>query len=710
MKKSTAGRLIFSFALASSLMLPMFQDTAFAQEPLQDNACKIHFIALDQCSDAIVLESNGKFGIVDSGESEDSPDGSDPRYPIRTGTTVGGGTENQVIPYLEKLGVNSTNLEFYIGTHPHSDHIGSAYEVIERFKPQRVYCPEYKDEYISSEANLWDNLYVYDKLVQAAHDCGSALILNLDEDAPLIPDANQNFLDLMPMQQDGADTLYSIQAPEVMLYSTTEAQQKFGVDPTNTDDPCNTGTVLGDEIPVPVESQNSSTTVKTDSATTGNPHFMLGNMKIDIMNYGQDYKVHPVPDANYFSWGVKVSANGQTAFLSGDINNYQGDEDKLANELGHVNVLKLAHHGGYGSNTPPYLETLNPEIIVQTSHSSAFAAIPNDSFAVIDSLDARILSTGFMRERGYDATVVSLTKSGIETNIDNSETVDYFWRNSSPHVIAYQAGGKTIQKGWARIWSEWYWFDNSPYTTEDSWIKTGENSYRLLSDGAMATGSFLANGIRYIADSSGALIESDGWHAVDGNWYFTDKGIAFMGWLKQGPTWYWLNPNNAAMQAGWASVNGVWYWFETSGSMAYAGWKFIDNEWYYFSVSGAMQTGWVRDGANWYRLAPSGAMQTGWIWDGNNWYYLDPSGAMLRNTWLKSGSSWYYLKDSGAMTTGWIFTGGRWYYLDASGLMQTGWLQLNNTWYWLDGAGAMATGTKIIDGIKYSFNPDGSLR
>lgn len=86
-------------------------------------------------TDAIVLESNGRFGIVDSGEDSDYPDGSDPRYPLRPGIVKGSGVEDAVVAYLKNLGVNSGNLEFYLGTHPHSDHIGSADEIIREFRP-----------------------------------------------------------------------------------------------------------------------------------------------------------------------------------------------------------------------------------------------------------------------------------------------------------------------------------------------------------------------------------------------------------------------------------------------------------------------------------------------------------------------------------------------------------------------------------------------
>ena len=67
---------------------------------------------------------------------------------------------------------------------------------------------------------------------------------------------------------------------------------------------------------------------------------MLGDFSIDIMNYDDGYKTEHVGDANCFSLGVKVSAYGKTAFLAGDIGTYDGDEERLAVQLGHVDLLK----------------------------------------------------------------------------------------------------------------------------------------------------------------------------------------------------------------------------------------------------------------------------------------------------------------------------------------------------------------------------------
>lgn len=84
-----------------------------------DTTAKIHILTLDSGSNAIVLESvddNGQkiFGMVDSGEDWDYPDGSDPRYPLRSGITTSTGYDDEVLSYLDSLGVTSDNLQFML--------------------------------------------------------------------------------------------------------------------------------------------------------------------------------------------------------------------------------------------------------------------------------------------------------------------------------------------------------------------------------------------------------------------------------------------------------------------------------------------------------------------------------------------------------------------------------------------------------------------
>ena len=113
-----------------------------------DTTAKIHILTLDSGSNAIVLESvddNGQkiFGMVDSGEDWDYPDGSDPRYPLRSGITTSTGYDDEVLSYLDSLGVTSDNLQFYVATHPHSDHIGTGDTIVRLYSPDRVYLLPY---------------------------------------------------------------------------------------------------------------------------------------------------------------------------------------------------------------------------------------------------------------------------------------------------------------------------------------------------------------------------------------------------------------------------------------------------------------------------------------------------------------------------------------------------------------------------------------
>lgn len=149
-----AGSLVFASPSGISTVQAATTDSTF-----HSTDGTIHFLTLNHNTDAILIECDGKFGMVDSGEDNDYPDGSDPRYPLRAGITKGLGFENQVISYLKSMGVTKDNFEFYIGTHPHSDHIGSADEIIRAFHPKRVYLEPYSDSDITDSTHYWDNLY-----------------------------------------------------------------------------------------------------------------------------------------------------------------------------------------------------------------------------------------------------------------------------------------------------------------------------------------------------------------------------------------------------------------------------------------------------------------------------------------------------------------------------------------------------------------------
>ena len=99
-----------------------------------------------------------------------------------------------MIHYLKRVGVE--NLDFYIATHSHSDHIGSGDEILDTFPTDRLYINRYDDSYMTDahgtdpedpyynenaeESRLWDNQYVYDQIIEAAQRNGTRIITDLD--------------------------------------------------------------------------------------------------------------------------------------------------------------------------------------------------------------------------------------------------------------------------------------------------------------------------------------------------------------------------------------------------------------------------------------------------------------------------------------------------------------------------------------------------
>lgn len=134
-----------------------------------------------------------------------------------------------------------------------------------------------------------------------------------------------------------------------------------------------------------------------------------------------------------------------------------------------------------------------------------------------------------------------------------------------------------------------------------------------------------------------------------------------------------------------------------------------------------MTTGWIQVKDTWNFFDKSGnKVKNQWEKYNNQWFYLDENGDMLYNTWKEIESKWYFFNTTGRMASAcWVKDNDRWYYIGSNGAMQTGWIQLNNTYYYLEEIsiplqgqykGAMVEAcTKIINGVEYSFNADGSM-
>lgn len=124
---------------------------------------RIHFLNVG--GDAILIESEGKFALVDCAEDSDNP--------RNLASLALNGYEEKVIDYVKKIAADENGkvtIEFIIGTHAHSDHIGGFDSLIldSDITVKKAYIKRYNPERIRDyEIERWDNLEVYNQFIEA---------------------------------------------------------------------------------------------------------------------------------------------------------------------------------------------------------------------------------------------------------------------------------------------------------------------------------------------------------------------------------------------------------------------------------------------------------------------------------------------------------------------------------------------------------------
>ena len=291
-------------------------DVKSAKE-LSGDGDMIHFLNTAS-SDAILIESDGKFALVDAGEDTDNPRGFE-------GLELEG-FEDEVVAYLKKNAADESGkvkLDFVLGTHSHSDHIGGFDTVISDpdIEVGRAYLKEYDSSKIKEhEVEEWDNQEVYDQMVNA------------------------------------------LTAKNVPIISQPD-----------------------------------------------NEPFTLGNFTITLFNTVDEPSEEKLGE-NDHSFGVLIEKNGTKVFLAGDIDNLSGDEDRLASEIGDIDLLKVGHHGYYGSTSSNWVRTLSPEYCVFTNKAG--------------NPDPRIL---WRIERIANSTVLITGKeNGVIAEIGDNGSINFY--------------------------------------------------------------------------------------------------------------------------------------------------------------------------------------------------------------------------------------------------------------------------------------------
>lgn len=239
---------------------------------LKNGDDRIHFLNTAN-SDCILIESNGRFALVDSGEGNENPR-KDEGYK---------GYRDEVLSYIKKVATDENGkvtLDFMLATHMHYDHAGNFTYIIndKDISITKAYIKKYDTSSVSAmDKENWGNGEMYDNIIKALKSNNVPIIQDL-------PDKSFTFGDF------------------IIQFINSKTPEE-----------------------ITVENENAN------------------------------------------SVGVKITKGSKIAFLAADITADTGLEDYYADTIGDVDLLKIGHHGYYGSSSKDFLKVIKPEICICTN-------------------------------------------------------------------------------------------------------------------------------------------------------------------------------------------------------------------------------------------------------------------------------------------------------------------------------------------------------
>ena len=535
---------------------------------------RIHFITLNGSysdSDAILIESNGKYGLIDS--SNPSKASSDPDFAFTSEYVDTAANGLTVVKYLTDL--NVSHLEFVLATHSHSDHVGGMVDIANSGLVNNNTVYIYKEYQAVMGESVWHNDY-YANLALEAMRAKNTFLLNV-----LDPSSNA----MTALGDNGAALIR---------------------DPADR---------VGDhlEFTMDMEQQNFMESRTVDSIIRNDKSFKADVYKVGHHRYSTSTSydtIETLKPANY------VLSTGTRSASPWAYSLYPYFAEKLGGKLYRTSENGSAVIADFGDQN----------VSIKKLANKALAAPVQWKPVITDGWHP-----WYPDEDSYNRTGVKWTYFKSGSPLKGWFTVGSNWYFADDHYLMktgwVNSGGKRfflnnngiMQTGWVKYENKWY-FLGSNGAMQTGWKLDGGKWYFLNSDGTMQTGRQVIGGTTYFFNGSGAM--QTGWIFFGGKWYYANgSGSMQTGWIKDGGTWYYLG-SDGTMQTGRKVIGGTTYFFSGSGAMQ-TGWISFGGKWYYANGSGAMVANkWVGD----YFLKANGEMAVN-AWVGP--YYVGADGKWI---------------------------------------------------------------------------------
>ena len=537
MKKWKAGMI------AGLLCTFGITNTVYAEE---GNDNKIHFInvSLDNSgSDAILLESNGHYAMIDTGEDYDFPDGSDSRYPYRDGTNTDYRKvmTERVMRHLKNIGVQK--LEFILVTHAHSDHIGNADELMENFSVDKVFLKRYSDSRITDPERVWDSQYEYDKVLSVANEKGIPVLQDITKEQ------SHFFLGDMEIQLYNYENQY------------TNGQLTPVVD-DNSNSIISLITVNGKRIFTAGDLNN------LDYGNEDRYGSIIG--KVDLMKFNHHYEARYSNTYNFLK-NLHPSIVVQTS-----------NSDPWKNNQVATDVIDQLH--SYGAT------------LIKASSNEYNATVFDIRKDGIFNITTMYPHIPKYEEKWYQ-------EDGAWKYQYTTGEHAIGWSEIGKKFYFFKGNGEMLENQWKKWRNRWFYLHQSGEMATN-WNKINGKWYYFNEYGQMETGWIPSSGAWYYLTTDGNMVS--GWKQIDKAWYyFAESGEMKTGWLKENNQWYFLNVDGSMstgklkleqndylfaddghMLIGWQGK----HYYKDSGEQVKNSWIKDNDNWYYFDSNGELLT------------------------------------------------------------------------------------------------------------------------
>ena len=440
--------------------------TEKAAAGVAEGISRIHFIALNGSysdSDAILIESNGKYGLIDSSNPSKTSSDPDLAFTQKYVDTAANGLT--VVKYLTDL--NVSHLEFVLATHSHSDHIGGMSDIAASglVNSNTVYI--YKEYQAVMGEGEWHNDY-YANLALEAMRAKNAILLN-------VLDLDNCLSKLRALGDDGG---------AVPIHDSTDK--------------------VGDHL-----------------------EFTMEDFVIRLFNLHTESTVNENLNSIVTTVKKKDSGSGAILMADMEQQNYMESRTVDAiirnDKSFKADVYKVGHHGYSTSTSNDTIETLEPTNYVLSTGSRsttpwAYTLYPyfagqhgGKLYRTSENGSAVIADFG-----DRNVSMHKLVNKTVAAPVQWKPVIVDGWHMWYPDEDSYNRTGVKWTyfksgapvKGWFNVDSNWYFADDH-YLMQTGWVTSGGNQFFLNNNGVMQTGWVKYEGKWYFMGSNGAM--QTGW-------------------------------------------------------------------------------------------------------------------------------------------------------------------------------------------------------